>query len=165
LLDILTHVPARKASATRVARLSQKRWTLETACQHLEASLHAEVNTLASPKATLCGCCLALGASNLLAVVLAALWRVHGQEGVDEEGSLSSIANDLSTTYHGVVIAIPGVEGDVCSRMSAPDMVATLLDLARRVHLRVSRKSPRGPQKPRPKRDGRSKQGHVSTAK
>jgi len=90
---------------------------------------------------------------------------VHGQESVDEEVSLSSIANDISTTYNGMMIAIPEVEWDVFYRMRAPDMVATLLDLARRVNLRAYRKSPRGPKKPRPKRDGNSKQGHVSTAK
>ena len=84
---------------------------------------------------------------------------------MDEAVSLSSLANDISTTYHGMMIAIPEVEWDVCTRMSTPDIVATLLDLARRVNLRAYRTSPRGPKKPRPTRDGRSKQGHVSTAK
>jgi IS4 transposase len=37
VLDILTNLPLRKASAKRVARLYRKRWTLETAFQHLEA--------------------------------------------------------------------------------------------------------------------------------
>ena len=49
-------------------------------------------------------------------------------------------------------------------RMSAPDMAATLRDLAQRVNLRALRKSPRGPKKPRPTRDGNAKHGHVSTA-
>ena len=59
VLYILTHVPLRKASAKRVARLYRKRWTLETAYQHLEAYFHAEMNTLGYPKAALCGFCLA----------------------------------------------------------------------------------------------------------
>jgi IS4 transposase len=59
-------------SAKRVARLYRKRWTLETAFQHLEASFHSEINTLGYPKAALLGCYLALVAYNLLAVVLAA---------------------------------------------------------------------------------------------
>lgn len=152
-------------SGKRVARLYRRRWTLETAFQHLEAYFHSEINTLAYPKAALLGFCLALVASNLLAVVLAALRSVHGQEKVDEEVSLYYIANDLSTTYTGMMIAIPEAEWDVFARLSTPDMVATLLDLAQRVNLRAYRKSPRGPKKPRPKRDGRSKPGHVSTAK
>src|SRR5215467_6602829 len=36
VLYILTNLPLRKASAKRVARLYRKRWTLETAFQHLE---------------------------------------------------------------------------------------------------------------------------------
>jgi len=161
----LTHVPARKISAERVAGLSRKRWTLETACQHLEAYFHAAIKTLGSPKAALFGLCLAVVASNLLAVVLAALRGVHGQEKVDEEVSLSSIANDISTTYHGMMIAIPEAEWDVFARMRTSAMVATLHDLAQRVDLRAYRKSPRGPKKARPKHDGSAKQGHVSTAK
>jgi IS4 transposase len=165
LLYILTNLPARKVVAKRVARLYRKRWTLETAFQHLEAYFHSEINTLGYPKAALFGFCLALVAYNLLAVVLAALRGVHGQERVDGEVSLYYIANDLSTTYNGMMIAIPEAEWDVFYRMSASEMAATLLDLAQRVNLRAYRKSPRGPKKPRPKRGGNSKPGHVSTAK
>ena len=58
-------------------------------------------------------------ASNVLAVVLAALRRVHGGEIVDEEVSLYYIANEITTTYHGMMIAIPEPEWDVfmpCAR-------------------------------------------------
>lgn len=161
----MTNVPARTISAERVAGLSRTRWTLETAFQHLEASVQSEITTLGYPKAALFGLCLALVVYNLLAVVLAALRGVHGQEKVDEEVSLSYIANDISTTYNGMMIAIPEAEWDVFSRMSTSAMVATLHDLAQRVDLRAYRKSPRGPKKARPKHDGSSKQGHVSTAK
>jgi Transposase DDE domain len=44
-LYILTNVPLRKVSATRVARFYRKRWTLETAFQHLEAYFHSEIKT------------------------------------------------------------------------------------------------------------------------
>jgi IS4 transposase len=165
LLYILTNLPARRVSAKRVARLYRKRWTLETAFQHLEAYFHSEINTLAYPKAALFGFCLALVAYNVLAIVLAALRGVHGQERVDDEVSLYYLANEVSTTYHGMMIAIPEGEWDVFSRMSAPEMAATLRDLAERVNLRAFRKSPRGPKKPYPKRDDNAKQGHVSTAK
>src|SRR5262249_43281967 len=37
VLYLLTNLPLRTASAKRVARLYRKRWTLETAFQHLEA--------------------------------------------------------------------------------------------------------------------------------
>jgi hypothetical protein len=112
LLSILTNFP-RQLSAKRVAALYRKRWTLETAFQHVEASFHSEITTLGYPKAALCGFCLALVAYNVLAVVLAALRSVHGEETVDEEISLYSIANEISMTYHGMMIAIPEREWDV----------------------------------------------------
>ena len=65
LLSLVTNVPRCRASAKRVARLYRKRWTLKTAFQHLEASLHSEINTLAYPKAALFGFCLALVAYNM----------------------------------------------------------------------------------------------------
>jgi IS4 transposase len=42
----LTNLP-RQVSAQQVADLYRKRWTLETAFKHLEASFHSEINTLA----------------------------------------------------------------------------------------------------------------------
>lgn len=165
LLYILTNLPSRKVSTKRVARLYRKRWTLETAFQHLEAYFHSEINTLAYPKAALFGFCLALVAYNVLAVVLAALRGVHGESTVEEEVSLYYVANDIAETYKGMMIAIPESEWDVFYTMSAADMASTLLDLAHRVNLEAIRKSPRGPKKPRPKGGGTKKKGHVSTAK
>jgi len=59
VLYILTNLPLRKASATRVARLYRKRWTLETAFQHLEAYFHSN-QYVGLSKAALFGFCLAL---------------------------------------------------------------------------------------------------------
>ena len=72
------------------------------------------------PKAALFGFCLALVAYNVLAVVLAALRGVHGEETVEEEVSLYYIANEISTTYHGMMIAIPssGVGRLLCDERS-----------------------------------------------
>jgi len=58
IIHILTNLPHRVAG-TQVADLSRKRWTLETAFQHLEAYFHSEINTLGSPKAAVFGLCLA----------------------------------------------------------------------------------------------------------
>ena len=165
VLYILTNVPLRKASAKREARLYRKRWTLETAFQHLEAYFHSEINTLGYPKAALFGFCLALVAYNMLAVVMAALRSVHGAEIIDQELSLYYVANDIAQTYHGMMIAIPEEEWCVFRRMRPAEMVATLRELAQKVRLTAYRKSPRGPKKPRLKREGTTKSPHVSTAK
>lgn len=117
------------------------------------------------PKAALFGLCLALVAYNVFAVVLAALRGVHGESTVEQEVSLYYVANEIAETSKGMMIAIPEPEWYVFCTMSAADMAATLLDLAERVCLSAIRKSPRGPKKPRLKRQGGSKKGHVSTAK
>jgi Transposase DDE domain len=163
-LYILTNLP-RQVSATRVADLYRKRWTLETAFQHLEAYFHSEINPLGYPKAALFGFCLSLVAYNLLAVVLAALRGVHGEEIVDQAVSLYYMANEIATTYHGMMIAIPEPEWDVFSAMSLTELAAILQALAQRVNLKAFRKSPRGPKKPRPARSGTPQSGHVSTAR
>jgi DDE family transposase len=165
VLYILTNLPLRKASAKRVARLYRKRWTLETAFQHLEAYFHSEINTLGYPKAALFGFCLALLAYNILAVVMAALRRVHGEETIDHDLSLYYVTNEIAQTYHGMMIAIPEDEWHVFSRMRPAEMVATLRALAQKVRLKAYRKSLRGPKKPRLKGEGTSKTPHVSTAK
>ena len=164
VLYILTNLPLRQASAKRVARLYRKRWTLATAFQHLEASFHSEINTLGYPKAALFGFCLALVAYNMVAVVMAAVRSVHGAETIDQALSLYYVANDIAQTYHGMMMAIPEDEWRVFSRMRPAELVATLRELAQKVCLKGYRKSPRGPKKPRPKREGTTKASPVSTA-
>ncbi|HSX82786.1 MAG TPA: IS4/IS5 family transposase, partial [Candidatus Saccharimonadia bacterium] len=157
--------PLRKAAAKRVARLDRQRWTLETAFPHLEAYVHAAITTWGSPKAAWCGLCQALVASNLIAVVMAALRSVPGAASIDQAFSLYDVANDMAQTYPGMMRAIPEDEWRVFSRMRHAEMVATLRELAQKVRLKASRKSSRGPKKPRPKRAGTTTAPQVSTAK
>jgi hypothetical protein len=130
----------------------------------LEAYFHSEINTSGYPKAALFGLCLALVASNMLAVMMAALRSVHGDT-MDQDLSLYYVAHEIAHTYHGMMIAIPEDEWRVFSRMGPAEMVATLQALARKVRLKAYRKSPRGPKKLRPKREATTKAPHVSTAK
>jgi Transposase DDE domain len=164
LLHILTNLP-RQISGKRVAQLYRNRWTLETAFQHLEAYFHSEINTLGYPKAALFGFCLALVAYNVLAVVLAALRSAHGEDTVEHEVSLYYIANEIATTYTGMMIAIPEAEWAVFDAMNTADLAAILLELAQGVRLQAFRKSPKSPPKSRCKRPRTPKKGHVSTAK
>ena len=164
LIHILTNLP-RQISAKRVAQLYRNRWTLETAFQHLEAYFHSEINTLGYPKAALFGFCLALVAYNVLAVVLGALRSVHGEDTVEHEVSLYYIANEIATTYTGMMIAIPEPEWAIFYAMPKADLAVVLLALAQGVRLQALRKSPKSPQSARYKRPGIRKKGHVSTAK
>jgi Transposase DDE domain len=165
VLYLLTNLPLYTASAKRVARLDRKRWTLETAFQHLEAYFHSEINTLGYPKAALFGFCLALVAYNMLAVVQAALRSVHDALTIDQDLSLYYVAHEIAQTYQGMMIAIPEEEWHVFSSMTVEAMVATLHLLAQKVRLEAYRKSARGPKKPRLKPKAAPKVPHVSTAK
>lgn len=117
------------------------------------------------PKAALFGFCLALVAYNVLAVVLGALRGVHGQQKIDQEVSLYYVANEIATTYKGMMIAIPEPEWAIFSTMSPIQLGDTLLDLARHVRLAAFRKSPTRPRKSRAKPKRSPKKGHVATAK
>jgi hypothetical protein len=164
VLSMLTKLPRRKASAKRVARLYRQRWTLETACPHLAASFHSAITTVGDPKAALFGLCLAVVAYNMVAVVMAALRSVHGAT-IDQDLSLSYVANDMAQTSQGMRMAIPEDAWRVFSRMHPAERVATLRALAQKVRLKAYCKNPRGPKKPRPKREKITKTPHVSTAK
>ena len=165
LLSIVTNLPRQTASTACVSQLYQKRWRLETAFKHIEAYFHSEINTLGYPQAALFGFCLALVAYNVLAVVLAALRGVHGQEKIDQEVSLYYVANEIATTYTGMMIAIPEPEWGVFSTMSTLELAQTLVDLAHHVYLNAFRKSPTRARKSHSTPKPSAKTGHVSTAK
>ena len=97
--------------------------------------------------------------------MLAAWRRVHGEERGDEEGSLYYIANEITTTYHGMMIAIPEPEWDVLYAMSTAALAAILVERAQGGRLQAFRKSPRRPKKPHPQGKKPARQGHVATAK
>ena len=93
------------------------------------------MNPLGYPQAALFGFCLALVASNMLAVVMAAGRSVQGAQLIDQERSLSdiandiaptSIANDIAPTSHGMMRAIPEDAWRVFGRMRPAEMVTTL---------------------------------------
>jgi hypothetical protein len=84
---------------------------------------------------------------------------------VEQGVSLYYIANEIATTYTGMMIAIPEPEWAIFYAMSMADLAAILLELAQGVRLKAFRKSPKSPQKSPCKRPGTPKKGHVSTAK
>ena len=75
------------------------------------------------------------------------------------------VANEIATTYHGMMIAIPASEWDVFDSMSPADLAAILLALAQKVRLQAIRKSPRRLKQPRLSGKKPARKGHVATAK
>src|SRR3954469_8773172 len=150
-LHLLTNVPAKDARAKVIADLYRRRWTIETAFQELEATLHSEITTLGYPKAALFAFCVALVAYNVLSTLKAALRSVHGEERVAEEVSGYYVADEIQMTHRGMMIAIPEDEWAVFHDLPPVELAEVLIRLARAVALPRFRKHPRGPKKPKPK--------------
>jgi len=162
---LLTNLPKSLAPAKLVAELYRGRWTIETAFQELAQHLHSEINTLGYPRAALFGFCVALVAYIILATIKAALRGVWGAETVERTVSGYYIADEISGTYRGMLIAIPEVEWRIFRTLTQSELVRLLRELAAAIDLRRFRKHPRGPKKPSPKRTANKKQPHVSTAR
>jgi IS4 transposase len=164
-LHLLTNVPAKDARARVIADLYRRRWTIETAFQELEATLNSEINALGYPKAALFAFCVALVAYNVLSTLKAALRSVHGETVVAEEVSGYYVADEIQMTHRGMMIAIPEDEWAVFHDLTAVELADVLVSLARSVSLPKLRKHPRGPKKPKPRKQSGAKIKHVATAK
>ena len=109
--------------------------------------------------------CVALVAYNVLSTVKAALRSVHGDEQVSEEVSGYYMADEVQMTHRGMMIAIPEDEWVVFHDLPAVELAEILVSLAQSVSLPKLRKHPRGPKKPKPKKQSGAKIKHVATAK
>ena len=165
VLTLLTNLSKTAAHAKQIAQMYRKRWTIETAFQELEAHLHSEINSLGYPKAALFGFCVALVTYNVLAVVKAALRRVHGEQKIANEVSGYYLAGHIGRTYDGMMIAVPEEKWGIFLRMSTETFNRILLQLAEKVNLAKFKKHKRGPKKSQSKRSCDSKHPHVSTAR
>lgn len=162
---IISNLSKAKANAKKIAKLYQGRWTIETAFQHLAEHLNSEINTLGYPRAALFGFCVALVAYIIMSVIKAALGRVHGIDVIENQVSGYYLADEISGTYRGMMIAIDDAHWVIFQQMTPLKLAKVLKELAANVKLSAFRKHPRGPKKPRPKRKSCKNTPHVSTAK
>jgi hypothetical protein len=159
-----THLPA-AVTAQTVARLSLKRWRIETAFPPLAQDLNTEIKTLGYPRAAWFGFGIGVVAYNSLAVLKAALRQVHGATVIDTQLSGYYVADEVSGTDRGLMIAIPPPAWQVFRPLTVPELADVLIDLAGKVALAKVRQHPRGPQKPRPPRPFDPTHPHQATAK
>jgi hypothetical protein len=162
-IHIRTDLPAQVPAAT-VAEVYRGRWRIEGAFHELEAAIRGEVETLGYPKAALFAFCVALVAYDVLRVVKAAIGAGHGID-TEAEVSGSDVAEEVAATRRGMAIAVPPSVWSVFARMTAPELAGALRDLGRRVWLAGFRKQPRGPKKPRPRRESGAQTKHHATAR
>lgn len=164
-LFLLTDVPAGRATAASLAEAYRRRWTLENVFQTLTEALRCEIDTLAYPKAALFGFCVALVAYNVLAVVRAALRSEHGAEAVETKVSSYHMAEEVASTYKGMMIALPAREWASYGRLGEHEMAEFLREAASQAWLAKYPRATRGPKKPQPRKTSGRTNHHVSTAK
>ena len=164
-IHILTNVPPKDADAIVIANLYRKRWTIESLFQEVTQTLQCEIHTLGYPKAALFAFCLALQASNAIAVLKGALRAAHGADAVQTQVSGYYLSLEIKSTYDGMMIAIPEEHWGIFRTCSVKQLAIILKRVAGHADLSRYRKHPRGPKKPPPKKTAYKNGGHVSTFK
>jgi hypothetical protein len=101
----------------------------------------------------------------VLSTIKAALRSVHGEETIAEEVSGYYIADEVQMTRRGMMIAIAEDEWVVFHDLPPEELADVLVRLAQSVSLAKLRRHPRGPKKPKPKKQSGAKIKHVATAK
>jgi IS4 transposase len=163
-IHILTNLPAEQASAAAVAELYRKRWTIEGRFYEVTQTLDCEPNTLGYPKAALFAFCLALVASNAVALLRAAL-RAEHEGGAVEGMSSYYMGREVQETYRGMMIALPPAQWERFRGLAAAALARVLRQVARQVRPDQYAKAKRGPKKPPPPKGKYQNGGHVSTHK
>ena len=162
---IISNLPKRAVGAKRIADIYRGRWTIETSFQELEKWFNSEINALGYPPAAIFGFCVSLVSYMMVSVMKAALCSIHGNRVVEETVSGYYLANELSGTYQGMMIAIPADEWKQFNLLTQRQLTAVMKKLSKKVKLSRFRKHPRGPKKPVAKRKSDPKHPHVSTAR
>lgn len=164
-IALLTQVPAKDASAARIADLYLKRWTIEGVFLTLTQIMDGEIPSLGYPKASLFAFGIALVSYNIASVIRASLRATFGHEKVEKEVSWYYIANEVRFNYGGMDVAVDEEVWVPFQSMSASELAAKLKEYASNVRLSAFKRHPRGPKKPTPRRTKYANDPHVSTAR
>ncbi len=162
---IITNLSKRAAGSRKIAEIYRGRWTIETTFQELEKWFNSEINALGYPPAALFGFCVSLISYMMVSVIKAALCSVHGTKIVEEKISGYYLADEISGTYRGMMIAISEDEWKEFRLLTQRQFIVILKKLSKDVKLSRFLKHPRSPKKPVAKRKDDPKHPHVSTAK
>lgn len=162
---VLTNLPPQVADGIKISQLYLKRWSVERLFQIVTDEFHCEVKALCYPRAALFVFAMALLAYNLFSVMKAALRSVHGAGKIEAGLSDYYLAEEVSSMYQGMMVAIAAVHWQVMIQMSVEQFIEMLQQLATQVDLKRFSSNPRGPKKKKPKRKFDPKHPHVSTAR
>ncbi len=138
---------------------------MERLFQIVTDQFHCELKALCYPRAALFVFAMALLAYNLFSAVKAVLRNVHGAGKIDAGLSDYYLAEEVSSMYQGMMVAIAAPHWQVMAQMSVEQFIEMLQQLAIQVNLKRFSSNPRGPKKKKPKRKFDPKHPHVSTAR
>jgi len=144
---IISNLSKSVANAKKIAELYRDRWTIETAFQYLEDHYNSEINALGYPRAALFAFCVALVSYIIVSVMKSALGSVYGVDVIEKQVSGYYIADEISATYRGMMIAIDDAHWVVFRHMPATKLSKILKELAGNIRLSAFQKHPRGPKK------------------
>jgi hypothetical protein len=161
-IHVLTNLPAKVANGAKVMTLYRQRWTIEKRFYDVTQTLNCEPNTLGYPKAALFAFCLALVASNAVALMKASLRAVLGTEAVDEMSQFY-MALEIRQTYIGMMIALPPARWSKFANLTPEELARVLRDVASQVKPARYAKARRSPKKPPTPKDRYRNGGHEST--
>jgi hypothetical protein len=166
-MSILTNLPP-DVAATTIADLYRRRWTIESLFARVERNLQSELATLAYPGAAVFAFAVALLASNVFAVVHAAMTAAkkdHDDAKVAEMPlSDFAIVHEIRSIYGGMNMALDDEQWRPFQSTPAPQFAKLLLRWAQHVRWAQFRKAVRGPKVTR-KRTRFLNTPHVSTAR
>jgi IS4 transposase len=157
---LISNLPARVRAQT-IAMIYRLRWSIEGHFQRLTDWLHCEVPTLAYPRAALFAFAMSLVAGNLLAIVIAGIRAVHGDDLADNL-SYCVLADEAGGAYRGMMLALPPERWEGFQAYTPKQMARLLRQVARHTDAVQLRKTVRGPKKPR-RTPNCKKIRHVST--
>ena len=167
-MAILTNLASGVANAKTVADLYRRRWTIESLFARVERNLQSELAALGYPGAAVFTFAVALVASNVFAVVHAALTaaqKIHEDDKVAQMPlSDFAIVEEIRTVHRGMSVVLDGKQWRSFQTMPAGQLAKLLLRWARHVDWVPLRKAVRGPKVTR-KRTRYLDTPHVSTAR
>jgi hypothetical protein len=168
-LAILTQLPAGDADATTVANLYRRRWSIESLFARVERNLQSELSTLGYPGAAVFTFAVALVASNVFAIVHAAMTKAHESHSEADATPATfsdfAIVEEVRSVHRGMSLVLDGPHWTPFRDLSPSRFATTLLGWARHIKWTQFRKARRGPKGPRPKRSRFLDTPHVSTAR
>lgn len=162
-IHLLTNLPV-EVDAVELAMLYLERWQIENLFGEIAQSFEAEIDTLCYPPAAILSYCVALLTYNMQSTVKGALHHTHQEAALMDRLSTYYLADEIHSTYRGMMIAIPTSDWrETFAELSPQEMAEHLQTIAGGVRVAQFQKSTRGERKPPPPRTGGLREKHVST--